>query len=194
MIRLVPLLLVVACTAPDPNDAFTTLELFVEDNAADANAHVIELLESAERTAHISLPAGSDTQLTDAIIAAWDRGIEVEVTTDYDRVEIPASEQDTRAPDEGILELIDAGIPVQLADAGLGYFDFSLKNDVSWTSEQVIMSDAMVIVDDTRLVNASHIGDTLEGHRIVCNVVSEDLGADLSLEHNQLLVVQTRRV
>ena len=186
MIRLVPLLLVVACTAPDPNDAFTTLELFVEDNAADANAHVIELLESAERTAHISLPAGSDTQLTDAIIAAWDRGIEVEVTTDYDRVEIPASEQDTRAPDEGILELIDAGIPVQLADAGLGYFDFSLKNDVSWTSEQVIMSDAMVIVDDTRLVNASHIGDTLEGHRIVCNVVSEDLGADLSLEHNQL--------
>ena len=111
MIRLFPLLLVVACTAPDPNDAFTTLELFVEDNSGDANAHVIELLESAERTAYISLPAGSDTQLTDSIIAAWDRGIDVEVTTDYDRVEIPASEQDTRTPDEGILELISAGAP-----------------------------------------------------------------------------------
>ena len=187
MNRFIPLLAITsACMAPDVNDAFTTLELFVEDNAEDANAHVIALLDAAENSAYISLPAGSDTQLTDAILATWDRGIDVEVTTDYDQVIVPDAELDTRPPDEGLVELIEAGVPVQLADAAVEYFDFSIKNDVSWTSQQVIMSDAMVIVDDTRLVNASHLGDTLEGHRVVFNVTSEDLGADLSLEHNQL--------
>jgi hypothetical protein len=186
--RILPLALLglAACSAPDVNDAFTTLELFVEDSSEGANAHVIALLDAAERSAHISLPAGEDTELTDAIIAAWNRGIEVEVTTDYDRVEIPESQLDTRQPDQGILELIDAGVPVQLADAAVSYFDFSLKNDVSWSSDQIIMSDAMAIIDGRHIVNASHLGDTLEGHRVIFNVVSEDIGEDLDMEHNQL--------
>lgn len=185
MIRLLSLgLILQACTAPDSADSFTTLELFVEDSSEGANAHAIALLDAAEDSAHISLPAGSDTQLTDAILAAWERGIEVEVTTDYDQVEVATGAG--REPDEGLLELIDAGVPVQLADAAVGYFDFSLKNDVSWDSEQVIMSNATVIVDRRYIVNASHLGDTLDGHRVVFNVVSEDLGEDLETEHNQL--------
>jgi hypothetical protein len=185
MIRLLSLgLILQACTAPDSANSFTTLELFVEDSSEGANAHAIALLDAAEDSAHISLPAGSDTQLTDAILAAWERGIEVEVTTDYDQVEVATGAE--REPDEGLLELIDAGVPVQLADAAVGYFDFSLKNDVSWDSEQVIMSDATVIVDRRYIVNATHLGDTLDGHRVVFNVVSEDLGEDLETEHNQL--------
>jgi hypothetical protein len=185
MIRLLSLgILLPACTAPDLADSFTTLELFVEDSSQDANAHAIALLEAAEDSAHISLPAGSDTQLTDAILATWNRGIEVEVTTDYDQVEVGTATD--READEGLLELIDAGVSVQLADAGVEYFDFSLKNDVSWSSEQVIMSDTTVIVDQRYIVNATHLGDTLEGHRVVFNAVSEDLGEDLELEHNQL--------
>jgi hypothetical protein len=162
------------------------VELFIEDSSDGANAHVIALLEAAEHTAHISLPAGSDTQLTDAILATWERGIEVEVTTDYDQVVVDTFELDGHEPDEGLIELIEAGVPVQLADAAVGYFDFSLKDDVSWSSEQVIMSDATVIVDQRQIVNATHLGDTLDGYRVVFNVVSEDLGEDLETEHNQL--------
>jgi phosphatidylserine/phosphatidylglycerophosphate/cardiolipin synthase-like enzyme len=164
-----------ACAPPDLSELRQSVEVSVTEGPTATHARFVAFFESAEDTLHVALPAGVDTALSDALTDAWDRGVEVEVVTDFDRSAEPA-----------ILAITDAGIPLRLADGAIAYFDFSENEDLTWESEDVIMSHAYAIADGTRILNATSAGTTDEGDRIVFEALNQDLGEDLHAEHVQV--------
>jgi len=171
---LVLLPLVASCGAPDLQAAFTRFDVQVTDGSG-AVQQFVALIDQADKTLDIALPALEDTDLSDAIIAARDRGVKIRAITDYDQ-----------AGDAGTVALLDAGVPVTLADDGITYFYFNIKADVAWTSQQTIMSDAWVIADRKEAVVASEAGSKQDGTRVTIDIVGEDLLIDLEAEHNQI--------
>ncbi|MCA9490413.1 MAG: hypothetical protein KC621_10830 [Myxococcales bacterium] len=165
----------VGCAEPDPAELFYgTSVTSVRDEAAAADAFV-QRIASAQDTLHVAIPTGEDTAIADALIEAWDRGVQVEVVTDVDV-----------ADTEGIRRLLDAEVPVRLADAGLTYFEFSLNTDVVFTSEMTKMSDVWVVADRQSVLAASHVGSLADGTRILFDLKGEEIIEDLLAEHNQL--------
>lgn len=168
-------LLLTACAEADLDGLFAQVDVSSGGRAEAAEA-AIDLIDSAENSLRIALPAGEDTELTDAIVAAWDDGIDVEVTTDFDQVDDP-----------GIQALLDAGVPTTRTNDGLEYFEFVLGDDVSWESADTILSTSFVVADRTRFVAASDLGFAHDSTRILMVGRGEDLCDDLIKEHNQLM-------
>lgn len=167
-----------ACSPPDVNEAFNHIDLQVlsgASSATDASAKWIGLVESAQQSVHIAIPEGDDTALADALIAAQERGVEVEVVTDVDLAESPA-----------ISRLISDGVPIQLADGPMAYFDFGVNADVAFTSEQVRMTSAYAIADRQRFIAGSDGGSNVSGARVVLEGRGQQIVEDLYTEHVQL--------
>jgi len=175
--RLLLPILMVACTSSPPklNQAFTQVEIFTEREPDAAADYFVQVISKANDSLHIALPAGENEDVTSAIIDAWDRGLEVEVVTDIDR-----------ADDAGIAAMIGAEIPVTLADGEITYFDFNVNDDVSWNSDQTLMTHSFVIADRRRLVNSSGVGFLRSGPTVVVEAVSEEIVEDFLSEHNQV--------
>ena len=169
------LLVASACTAPNASEMFNQIDLELVDGAIDTNDAFVSVIDGATDSLAIALPIGTDTTLTDSIIDAHERGVAVEVVLDYD----------ARA-EEGFAALIDAGVPHKLADDGLGYFEFSFNADVSWSSEQTIMSSAFVVADQQSFISSTTAGGLQAGPRVLVSGIGENLVEDLLSEHNQL--------
>jgi len=177
MARLTPLLalLLVGCAEPDL-DAMFTQTTVTSGTRDDVVTAVDDLLLTAEDSVRVALPAGQDTAITDRIVAAWNDGLDVEVTTDFDQVDDP-----------GIQDLLDAGIPVTRTNDGIEYFEFVLGDDVAWDSMDTILSTSFVVVDDMRFVAVNDLGFDHEGTRIILEGRGQDVCDDLVKEHNQLM-------
>lgn len=169
------LALLFACSAPDVTDLFGSIETFVAEDAASADAHFIEAIDAATTDLSVALPVGENLAIGEAIVAAWDRGVAVEVVTDIDQADDPA-----------IVAISDALVPLQLADGALTYFDFAINVDVAWTSEQVRMSHAFAVVDQQDVVMATSAGSLASGPRVVIEARGEELVEDLLSEFNQV--------
>lgn len=164
-----------ACAEPDLDAMFTQVDVSAGGRAEAVEA-VRALVESAETSLHVALPAGEDTELTDLLVTAAEDGLEVEVTTDFDQVE-----------DAGIVALIEAGIPTTRTNDGLAYYEFVLGTDVSWESADTLLSTSFVVADRNRFVAASELGFVHDGTRIILEGGGEDICDDLLKEHNQLM-------
>lgn len=175
MRALVPLVAIVGCAAPDRDASFNTFEIVVLDGAAGPNAELAALAEGATRTLAVALPTVDDPALAEAIVTAHERGVDVRVVTDVDRADAA-----------GVVVLEAAGVPLQLADAGVTYFDFARNEDVGWSSEQVRMSSAFAVADGDRIVVTTAAGDLAGGPRPTLLGQSEELAEDLISEHIQL--------
>jgi len=169
---LLPLL--AACQAPDSSAMFNDVQVSVSDATGVSDAFVATI-EGATRTLHVALPAGQDAVVGDAILAAWQSGLDVKVVADFDDASSPA-----------IAPLIADGVPVTLADGPVGYFDFALNKDVSWPSTEVRMSHAFVVADHRDLVSATSAGTLDAGARVLLQARGEELVEDVLTEHNQL--------
>lgn len=169
------LALLAACAAPDRSAAFNTFELVVLDGAAGPNAELAALADGAVRDLAVALPTLDDADLAEALVAAHDRGVDVRVVTDVDRADA-----------DGAVRLAEAGVPLQLADDAVTYFDFARNQDVGWSSAQVRMTSAFGVADRDRLVVATSAGDLAGGPRVVLHGQSEELAEDLLGEHTQL--------
>lgn len=179
MRRHLPLLLSVAalgaCAQPDLDAMFTQLNVEA-GGRAEATATVVDLIDSADDTVHMALPAGEDTAITDALVAAYNDGLDVEVTTDFDQVDDP-----------GIQALLDAGVPTTRTNDGIEYFEFVLGVDVAWDSADTILSSSFVVVDRLEFAAANDLGFDHDGTRVILTGRGEDITDDLVKEHNQLM-------
>ena len=177
MIRFLLPLLFLGCDAPDASQLFHAVELLPEDNAADANQRMVGAVERAKQSLHIAMPVGHDLALADALIAAHDRGVQLEIVTDVDS-----------AGHEGLTRLLahQPPIPITLADDEVEYFDFNINDDVSWRSDETIMSEGFLVVDGREALVNDLLGETAEGKRMVVSLRGEELIEDLLTEHNQL--------
>ncbi|MBN2800056.1 MAG: hypothetical protein JXX28_13005 [Deltaproteobacteria bacterium] len=182
--RTLPLLLLVGCAAPDAGQLFYSVNTHVTDGPDETVGYFVDAIAKAETKVDIAFPKGEDTRLSDALIAAYDRGVEVKVVTDIDEADSAA-----------VSELIAAGVPTTLADAGISYFEFLLGDTVSWPSEQTIMSHAFAVIDyevtdyqytEPKVVQASSVGSLAEGPRVVFEARGEELAEDLWIEHHQV--------
>lgn len=169
------LALVAGCTPPDPDALFNQVALTVAADEAEAAAPFVAAIDDAADAVHAALPAAEDPAVADALLRAWDRGLEVELVIDGDTAAQPA-----------FTALIDAGVPTRLADTGITYFDFAQNLDVSWGSEQTIMAHAFVVTDRRRAVAASTIGRAGAGTRVVFELRGEEIVEDLLSEHVQV--------
>ena len=167
-------LLFVACAAPlGQFNHHVTIE--AHDGADGANAAFLDVFERATTELRVALPAGTDTELTDGLLAAYDRGVDVRVVTDVDR-----------ESDPGFVALTEAGLSVQYGDGAVAYFDFNSNADVGWTSDQVVLSSAFAVADKTWFAGASRAGGTEDGQTLVAYGQHQDLADDLWTEHVQL--------
>jgi hypothetical protein len=173
--RLSTLLLLGACGAPDLSELYTQTAVEVVDDGAAANAVFTEFVSAAQDTLHVALPGLADTELAQALIDRRDAGVDVQVVVDFDQRE-----------DEGVALLRDADVPVRLADAGLAYFDFSINADVSFPSEDVLMTHSFAIADNNQALLSSQAGDLDSGARVLLHASGEDLWEDLRSEHVQV--------
>ncbi len=165
------------CAAPDTGELFTTVDTTVYTDVAPLSERVVELVDGAQTQVLAALPAIEDTELAGALIDAHDAGLLVEVVTDVDH-----------EADAGTQLLLDAGVPVALADGEITYTEFGIGDvtEITVPSEFVQMSSAFLIADDTQALVATELGRTRTGEFIVHDIQSEDLVDDLSNEHNQL--------
>jgi hypothetical protein len=178
MRTLLPLLVGLGCAAPIPGSRgadFATDASFLYGSEDEISALAVDVIDSADTSLRIALPAGEDTRVTDAILSAFQAGLDVEVVTDWDRRE-----------DAGIAALIDAGIPVTLADDGIAYFEFSINEDIVFSSEDTILSSAFVVADEQRFVIANDLGHLDGRDRHATWGDGQDFANDLVKEHNQL--------
>jgi hypothetical protein len=164
-----------ACT-PDLTGFFLDATPVTSSDAADVNAAFIDVAASAVEELHVALPALDDPDLTEALIAAYDRGVDVQVVSDAQA-----------AATVGLVALRDAGVPLTLADDDLAFFDFSLNDDVAWTGDQVQMSQSYAVADRARWVNASRAGTTAAGPIAWFEGRGEDIAEVFIAEHNQLM-------
>jgi sugar-specific transcriptional regulator TrmB len=174
-LRLLPPLLMLGCSAPNTQDLFLNLEVFAEQDETTAADHLIEVIDNANTQLDVALPAIEDTDLSDAIVAAWDRGVDVRALTDVDR-----------SADAGVLQLQEAGVPLTLADGPVGYFEFIVGDEVNWRSDQTHMTHAFAVADQRHIASASSLGTLAAGERIVFSARGEELAEDLLTEHNQV--------
>ena len=79
----------VGCAAPDPAEGFINVEQFIDADGPTTNARYIELANSAESTLRVALNTIEDEDLANAIVDAYDRGVDVRVVTDFDNAEAP---------------------------------------------------------------------------------------------------------
>lgn len=167
-----------ACAAPIPGDRgvdFATDATFTAGDVDDASDLAVDLIDSAESTLQIALPAGQDTRITDAIVGAWQAGVDVEVVTDWDQREDP-----------GIVDLMGAGVPVQLASAGIAYFEFAINQDITFESEDTILSSSFIVADRIYFLVANDLGHLDGRGRLAVHGNGQDFANDLQKEHTQL--------
>lgn len=164
-----------ACTSPDATGLFQDVQLTIVDDEAAAAEPFVALVDGATSRLRVALPHGQDTAIAEAVVRAWDRDVDVKVIADVDNAEEP-----------GVKLLLDAGVPTKLASGDVAYFDFAINRDVSWTSEQTLMTHAFAVADRQRLVAASAIGLTGPGTRVVMSARGEDIAIDFEDEHNQI--------
>ena len=175
------LLTAVGCTDPAYDELFVQRTLQIAGGPAGGDGRAenadawITLIDGATESLFIGIPAGDDTEIAEAIVNANDRGVLVEVVTDYDE-----------RNGAGVRLLRDNNVPVKLADEGLTYFDFSINGDVVYTSAQTQMSSAYLIADEKHMALSTSAGRTADGARITFLMDGEDIKEDLWLEHNQL--------
>lgn len=172
------LLLLAACAPPDLDDLFTSVEARHNGESGEAQeveAAFAEVVDGAERTLSVALPGLSDPLLTDAILAAWDREVDVQVAVDADRADEP-----------GVVALQNAGVPLRLADDGVTFFEFETNGVVSWTSEQIQMSHAFAVADTSAWITATRAGDTVAGPVVWFAGRGEDIAEHILLEHVQI--------
>jgi hypothetical protein len=166
-----------ACAAPPTEDARNQLELFSPGTDPVATRdHFVEVIAGAESTLQVALPKMEDPAIAEAILAAFDQGVDVQVVTD-------ATEDAT----VGVSALRNAGVNLRLADNGITYQDFSLNAPVTFSNEQVVMSHAYAIADATTLVTATTAGGLTAGESLTFRIESEDIGQDFMKEHVQLM-------
>ena len=170
-----PLVAALAACTPPELALFNTLTVDVAPDQASANAPFIAAIDSATTSLHVALPAGDDTSVSDAILAAVDRGVEVEVIADIDTRTAPA-----------VAALLDAEVPTTLADDEVAYFDFNINAEVRFPSEDCVMSHAWVVADRARIVTGSSFGGLSSSPEIVYSLTGEEIVEDILWEHNQV--------
>jgi phosphatidylserine/phosphatidylglycerophosphate/cardiolipin synthase-like enzyme len=171
------LLALAACAAPPVDEMRNHVQMQIVDGAPAADARFVAAVDAAQREVRAALPSLADPTVAQALARAAGRGVDVEVVTDAQQ-----------ADDLGLAVLLDAGVPVALADDGVTYTEFSFASptEVSFSGDLIQMTHAFVVVDGTRIVAASAAGDGAAGARVLFEIESEDLGEDLRIEHNQL--------
>ena len=177
MMRILPLFALCACSAPDLGAAFlqSDLQIVGRDDSTTVDARFAEAIRGAKESVKVAIPAGERTDVAEAVLEMWERGLEVEVVTDFDQ-----------QTDPGIAMLIDAEVPVTLADDGLSYFDFNVNQDITFDSTDTVMTHAMVIVDDATVHAATSAGYDVVQDVVMYSFQGEDLVIDIGLEHNQV--------
>lgn len=175
MIRVLPIFALMACQAPDAGGAFNQLELFIAETPDEANQQFADFVGQASDTVQVALPTDQDSVIAEAILDAWNKGLDVEVVTDIDEASQP-----------GIQLLLDNEVPVTLADDGLAYFDFNINADVEFTSDTTIMSNAWVVVDGARALLGTRAGFVTTGETILVEISGEQPVEDIQSEHLQL--------
>ncbi|TNE84649.1 MAG: hypothetical protein EP330_28665 [Deltaproteobacteria bacterium] len=174
--RSLPLLLLCACNAaPGVEDMFHSVQLSRPATASEANAPFVSLIDGAESSLHIAISSVEDPSVTDALLAAHQRGVLVELVIDGD------------SANQAVADLEAAGVAVSHTDMGVGYFDFALNADVSWSSDKTIMSHNFAVADKRRFVTSTEAGRLADGTRLHLEGRGEDLIRDLLTEHNQLM-------
>lgn len=168
-------LIVSGCTAPPMADAFHQLDLTVEADPARVNERFAAHVDGARHSVHAALPTEADGVVAQALVDAWGRGLDVQVVTDVDEAATP-----------GVAALLAAGVPVQLADGELTYFEFNLGADILFPSNQTVMSHAFVVADAERVIAATRAGSATAGESVVLELRGEDLVEDLLSEHRQV--------
>lgn len=169
-------LLLAGCAEPNLGDMFTQVSVAAADKA-EAEAAATALVEGAQIEVRAALPAGEeDSELMQALVTAWEEGVDVEVVTDFDETSEP-----------GLTRLLDAGVPLTVTNDGLEYFEFVLTDDVAWTSTETIMSSSFIVADAERFVSANELGRAHNGARVLVEGIGQDLCDDLLKEHNQLM-------
>jgi hypothetical protein len=166
---------VVACSPPDVDRMFNGVEVSIEADAESANQHFIDAIQTATTSLYVGLPEGEDLAVSDAILEAMDRGVEVEVIADIDNRDAPA-----------IKALLDADVPLTLADDDVAYFDFNINIEVRFPSEDCVFSHAYAVVDHAQIISANRFGATGPGTHVLYDVKGEELIEDLLWEHNQI--------
>lgn len=192
-LSLVLLALSVGCAAPEPAEGFINIEQFVEADSAAANQHFIDLMDSTEFSLRVALPSLEDESVANAFADALDRGVDARLVIDIDHGEdagalVLANRGVTcLGGDEALLARANGdGPPCVLADDGVSYFDFANNVEVNVPSTSIRMTHAFAVGDRVNLVRADHAGDVTNGTRVVFVGRGEDLGDDLSWEHQQL--------
>lgn len=177
-----PLALALAgCTeSPDLMDAFTTVEIDALVDADGVADEFINLADGATTTLKVAVPRLTNEDLADALVDAFDRGVEVQVISDIDV-------QD----DVGFGILDEAGVPYTLACDEVSYNDFALNQTVSWPSESVTMSHSFAVADQLDVVMSTRAGDAVADTgtadlRPVLSISSQDLAQDLDGEFIQV--------
>jgi hypothetical protein len=170
---MIPLLLL-SCDGPQMSQAFHQVSLTATDSAADIEAAFVEAIGGASVDVALMVPGLESTPIAEALLAAAERGVTVEVVTDIDA-----------AGQAGLLVLEEAGLEVRYADDAVSYFDFAINADVSWSSDQVVMSNTVLVVDEITVLSASSL-EAGEGTRLLFSGRGEDIGGDFAAEHNQI--------
>ena len=183
----------VACAPPDPAEGFINIEQLIEADGAAANAHFVELMDAAESSLRVALPALHDEAVAEAFADALDRGVDARLVIDIDHAE-----------DAGALLLAERGVtclggdealvaratgeapPCVLADDGVSYFDFANNVPVSVPSSSIHMTHAFAVADRVQFLRADRAGDLEQGSHVVIAGRGEDVGDDLSWEHQQI--------
>jgi hypothetical protein len=151
---MISLLALLSCAeAPPMSEAFHQVDLSVTD--ADAvSAAFVAAIDGAEEHVQALIPTLTDEAIAAALVEAHERGVLVEVATDVDV-----------AADPGFATLEAAGVPVTYGDGAVSYFDFAINADVAWTSDQVVMTHAMIIADEIDVLSASGLPTTASPSR-----------------------------
>lgn len=185
--------LAVGCAAPDTMEGFNVVEQFVDKTAAATNARFIAAIDGASTSVRLALPTLEDTDLALAIERAVDRGVDVRVVIDFDNAEAAgalaleaAGYPCRQAAESNVLRFAGETPVCVLACDSTSYFDFANNVDITVPSSAIGMTHAFVVTDRVQFVRATEAGGIEDGTRFVVEGRSEDLGDDLSWEHQQL--------
>jgi phosphatidylserine/phosphatidylglycerophosphate/cardiolipin synthase-like enzyme len=175
MNRLPVLLLLVSACSPSFDGYLLGAAMITDEPVESVNARFASLADAATTTLDVALPSLDDPTLTEALTAAWARGVDVQVVTDAQAAEAP-----------GIAALATAGVPLRLADDDLAFFDFSQNADVAWTGDQVQMTHSFAIADGAQWLLANRAGSSDDGPVVAVDGFGEDVAEVLRAEHIQV--------
>ena len=77
-------------------------------------------------------------------------------------------------------------MPITLADDEVAYFDFNINQNVTFPSEDCVMSHSFVVADRARITSGNRFGGTGDGTHVIYAVTGEEIVEDLLWEHNQI--------